>query len=121
MTLQDRYIQRISYDLGIIAASSNSYSFPCPFCSHIPTKSGKIKSKKRTAALLPHKDCEYEYVFHCHRKGSNLCAGDGKDGGMGFLNFLFRYKPYLAEKYKSERRDDPTNDLPFNFKPNFKK
>ena len=120
MTLQDRYIQKISSDLGVVEGN-NSYSFPCPFCKHLPTSTGKIKLQARKACFIPHKDCQYEYVFYCSRKGSNTCTGEGKSGGMGFLNFLFRYNPYLAEQYKSERRNDPSNTLPFDFKPTFHK
>ena len=29
--------------------------------------------------------------------------GEGEKDGMGFLNFLYRYNPYLAEKYKFEK------------------
>ena len=117
MTLQDKYIHMISSDLGIVAGN-NSYSFPCPFCKHLPTSTGKIKLRKRTACFIPHKDCKYEYVFFCNRKGSNSCIGTGKEGGMGFLNFLFMYKPYLAEKYKSEKNG--YSDLTFN-QPQFNK
>ena len=106
MTLTYKYIQKISSDLAIVAETyggSKSYSFPCPFCSHLPTKSGKIKLKKKTATLISHENCEYEYTFTCRRQGSSSCIGEGGKGGMGFLNFLFRYKPYLAEKYKFEK------------------
>ena len=106
MTLTEKYIQKISSDLGIVAGTyggSKSYSFPCPFCSHIPTSSGKIRLNKKTGALIPQKNCEYEYTFTCRRQGSSSCRGEGEKGGMGFLNFLFRYKPYLAEKYKFEK------------------
>tara|TARA_B100000965_G_scaffold283071_1_gene240958 strand:- start:2797 stop:3126 length:330 start_codon:yes stop_codon:yes gene_type:complete len=106
MTLQEKYIYKISSELGIVAATyggNNSYSFPCPFCSHLPTKTGKIKLKKRTAGFITDQNCKYEYNFFCNRQGSNSCKGAGKKGGMGFLNFLFRYRPYLAEKYKFEK------------------
>ena len=102
MTLTEKYIQKISSDLGILSRG-NSYSFACPFCKHIPTSTGKIKLTKKTACFIPHKDCKYEYNFSCQRQGSNDCIGAGKEGGMGFLNFLYRYKPYLAERYKFEK------------------
>ena len=106
MTLTEKYIQKIAPELGIIPGTykgNNSYSFPCPFCSHLPSKSGKIKLNKRSASFIPEQNCKYEYNFTCRRQGSNSCKGEGEKGGMGFLNFLFRYKPYLAEKYKFEK------------------
>ena len=102
MTLTEKYIQKISSDLGVVS-SGNSYSFPCPFCKHLPTTTGKIKLNKRTACFIPEKNCKYEYNFYCQRKGSNDCRGDGTGGGMGFLNFLYRYKPYLGERFKFEK------------------
>ena len=106
MTLTEKYIQKIAPELGIVSGTykgNNSYSFPCPFCSHLPTSSGKIKLKNRTACFISLQNCRYEYNFTCRRQGSSSCKGDGEKGGMGFLNFLFRYKPYLAEKYKFEK------------------
>ena len=106
MTLTEKYIQKISSEIGIVAGTyggNKSYSFPCPFCSHLPTSSGKIKLKNRTACFISLQNCRYEYNFTCRRQGSSSCKGEGENGGMGFLNFLFRYNPYLAEKYKFEK------------------
>ena len=102
MTLTEKYIDKMWNELGIVQ-SPKGYSFPCPFCKHLPTKSKKIKLHKKTACFIPLRNCKYEYIFFCQRQGCNECKGETGSGGMGFLNFLYRYKPYLAEKYKFEK------------------
>ena len=108
MTLQEKYLNKITSSLGngrpIETKSMNggtAYIFPCPFCSHIRTSSGKDKPFKKTAILSPLTDCKYEYYFKCHRGYSPECKG----GPRNFLNFLIMYRPYLAEKYKAEKND----------------
>ena len=106
MTLQEKYIQKILPSLsgeGEVRLSTKNggaaYMFPCPFCSHLRTTSGKVRSHKRTAILMPHPNCKYEYIFNCTRGYSPECKGEAR----GFHNFLIMYKPYLAERYKFER------------------
>ena len=110
MTLTEKYIRKILPKLagaGEVQIGDKdgmpTYSFPCPFCSHLTTSSGKLKERKRTAILLPHQDCKYEYVFSCRRGYSPECKGSGGKGGRNFLNFLIMLNPYLAEKYKFEK------------------
>jgi hypothetical protein len=77
MTLTEKYIQKISSDLGIVS-SSNSYSFPCPFCSHLPTSSGKIKLKREQQVLYLNKIASMNITSFVIGKGANLVKVKGR-------------------------------------------
>ena len=113
MTLQEKYVGKILQGLGAKGKrmkGKTAYTFPCPLC----TPSKKYEEKYSTAILMPSKYCEGEYFFSC-------CRGKCMNGkGLSLIEFLWRHKPYLAEKYKAEKKRYSANpDLPYNFKPNF--
>ena len=119
MSLEQKYVDlavkymNSSNVRGKTINGGRAYSFPCPFCSEVKTSSGKSKPTKRTAVLMPIKGCEGKYSFLCMRGDSAEC----REKSMELHKFLWLYKPYLAERLKTEKsNDNPTN---FTFKPNF--
>ena len=96
MSLDQRYIKD---HCDAIYTANGKYKVHCPVCRYLPTqKKGKLKPNERTAVLIPLKECNSKYVFHCSR-----CKEEGRPSGMGFLPYLFRIKPSIAERYKAEK------------------
>jgi len=106
MTLQEKYIQKVlpylmtevpDGEVGeFYKNGAKAYNFPCPFCWG--TTSKDRNKRKRVAVLLPTKECKHVYVFYCNRHGSAECQK-----GRSFENFLWLYKPKIAEKYKFDK------------------
>ena len=96
MSLDQRYIKD---HCDAIYTANGKYKVHSPVCRYLPTqKKGKLKPNERTAVLIPLKECNSKYVFHCSR-----CKEEGRPSGMGFLPYLFRIKPSIAERYKAEK------------------
>ncbi len=96
MSLDQQYIRDYC---DAIYTTNGKYKVHCPTCRYLLTqKKGKFKPNRRTAVLLPLKECNSKYVFHCSR-----CKEEGRTSGMDFLSYLFRVKPRIAERYKVDR------------------
>ena len=107
MTITEKYIQKIVPLLAKAEGANvdtkemngaTAYMFPCPFCSHLTTTSGKQKPRKQTAILMPRRECKWVYTFKCHRGYAPECKG----GARNFHNFLAMYNPHLFNKYQQE-------------------
>ena len=104
MTITEQYIEKIVPYLASAEGAEvkitqknggNAYEFPCPFCSHLTTSSGKQKPKKKTAILSPRYESKWVYFFSCRRGYSPECRG----GARSFHNFLACYDQSLFHKY----------------------
>ena len=107
MTITEKYIQQIVPLLAVAEGSKVStkqmngaiaYLFPCPFCSHLNTQSGKQKPRKQTAILMPRRESKWVYTFKCHRGGSSQCSG----AAVSFNNFLHEYNKPIFKRYQLE-------------------
>ena len=122
MNLDEKYLGRITFPAKtnqVQVNNKNAYSFACPECSHNPN----VKRPSKKTFILMYSTFSDCYMFKCHR-----CGMKGN-----ILTYLQKYQPndakeYVKEKWEQEKvpykkwekkRWYPTNDLPFNFKPNF--
>ena len=106
MTLTEKYIQKVLPYLNrevpdveveeFYLNGAKAYKFACPFCWGITSKDRN--KRKKVAAFLPRQECKHEYTFYCHRHAASECQR-----ARTFENFLWMYKPYLAEKMKFEK------------------
>ena len=107
MTITEKYIQLLVPLLATAEGAkvstkqingATAYLFPCPYCSHLTTKSGKKKPKKQTAIISPHPKSKWIYYFRCLRGGTSDC-----DCGMiPFRKFLKTYSSSLCNRYDEE-------------------
>ena len=114
MSLDQRYIQKYCRDA--IHTTNGKYKVTCPMCIDIPTKKGKLKPNKKSAVLIPLKECNSKYVFYCSR-----CNAEGRGGGMDLLPYLYRTNVEVAERYKAEKNGYADLIKGFNSKPKWSK
>ena len=122
MNLDEKYLGRITFPERTKKTKINdrdAYSLPCPECSKRPNAPNP---NKRRFVLM------YSKYNSCYAFSCRMCGVKGN-----LLTYLQRYHPILADEYLQERWEKdkatykewekkrwyPTNDLPFNFKPNF--
>ena len=107
MTITEKYILEVVPSLAAAEGAKveikqmnggNAYLFPCPFCSHLTTSTGKKKPTKQTAIISPRYETKWVYYFKCKRGGAIECTGAAKS----FHNFLKSYDPDLFNKYSHE-------------------
>ena len=113
MSRDQRFIDMVLPDLINVKSeykgNTQKHSFACPFCADLITGEKKRESRKRhrVAAFLP-TGSDYVYTFNCMRCNNSL----------NILQFLYRYRPYLGEKYKSDRNHQNSDNETF-YKQNF--
>jgi hypothetical protein len=83
-----------------IDGPKNKWTFTCPFCGPLETKS--YMKKQRKAALLWNGSAN-SWVFYCAKQGSPQC----RYGGMAFCTFISALNPSLGQAYKKERWPSP--------------
>jgi len=76
-------------------AGESSFSFPCPFCSHLRKKDYKRNAKCAGLYWVEKRGC---YRFGCHNKGSEIC----KDT-LEYPRFLEELDKNLFREYQLER------------------
>ncbi len=109
MSRDQRFIDMVLPDLINVKSdyrgNTQKHSFACPFCADLITGEKKRESRKRhrVAAFMPTKECDYVYTFNCRRCNTSL----------NILQFLYRHRPYLAEKYKSDRNHQTSSNETF--------
>lgn len=98
------YLEHVQESIGL--HSMPKWTFACPFCG--PLQSKTVKKKQRKAALLWN-PVQNSWVFTCARGGSVHCSS-----GKTLSNLISALNPELGEAYRMDRWHSGTTGLGHN-------